>query len=186
MEEGKIVFKNNFQNKEAVIRYPIKEDAKLMWEYINALSKEQTFISFQGEEVLLEEEEKYLKSQLERISKNLSVLLLVVCEGKVIGISGIDMKVRTEKHIGVFGISIAKEFRGEGIGSKLMQLVTSEAEKNIPQLEIITLGCFANNELARQMYQKFGFLEYGNLPKGIKLEKGYVDHIYMYKVVKAS
>lgn len=184
MEEGKIVQRSNFQGKEIVFRYPTKGDLKSMWEYINAVSKERTFISFQGEEISLEEEENFLKSQLERISNNQSVLILVISEGKVIGISGIDMKTRIEKHIGVFGVSIAKQFRGEGIGSKLVELVIKEAEQNITQLEIITLGVFSNNNLAKEMYKKFGFIEYGSLPKGVKLEDSYVNHDHMYKVVK--
>lgn len=155
-----------------------------MWEYINTLSKERTFIRYQGEEVSLEEETKYLNSQLEKISQKCAVLLLVFCEGKLIGISGIDMKDKIEKHIGVFGISVAKDFRGEGIGSKLMELVIEEVEKNLTGLEIITLGVFSNNDLAKKMYQRFGFVEYGSLPKGIKLEKEYADHIYMYKVLR--
>lgn len=183
--EGKIVFKGNSKNgEEIIIRYPIKEDAQLMWEYINTLSKEKTYIRLQGEEVSLEEEEKYLNSQLDKINKNLAVLLLVIVKGKVIGISGIEMKNRIEKHVGGFGISIAKEFRGEGIGSNLIQLVLDEAEKNIPQLETVTLGVFSNNDWAKKMYEKFGFVEYGSLHNGIKLENGYADHVYMYKVIR--
>lgn len=175
MEQGKIIF-----------RPPTREDGKAMCDYINILSEERTFITFQGEKMSLAEEIKHLESQLERIYKKLSVALLVFCEGDLIGISGIDLKVRTERHIGLFSISIAKDFRGQGIGSKLMELVIEEAQKNLLGLEIIILGCFANNTLAIEMYKKFGFVEYGRLPKGIKLENGYVDHIYMYKAVKES
>lgn len=183
--EGKIVFKGKSQKgKEIVIRYPTKADLGAMWEYINTLSKERTFISYQGEEISLEDEEKFLNSQLEKIAKKQAVQLVVVCRGKTIGVSGIEMKERIEKHIGALGISIAKDFRGQGIGSQLMQLVVSEAERNIPQLEIIILGVFSNNDLAKNMYKKIGFVDYGNLPKGIKLEDGYVDHVYMYKVVR--
>ncbi|MBI4009334.1 GNAT family N-acetyltransferase [Candidatus Roizmanbacteria bacterium] len=185
MEEGKIVFEGKSdKGKNIIIRYPTKTDLKAMWEYINTLSKERTYITFQGEKLTLEEEEKFLKTHLEKISKNQAVLLLVFHEGKLIGNSGIDLKERVEKHIGVFGITIAKGFRGEGIGVKLMELVISEAEKNLPNLEIITLGVFASNDVAKEMYKKFGFVEYGNLPKGLKLENGYVDHIYMYKTTK--
>lgn len=180
----KIIFTGKFQDKEIIIRYPTEDDLEMMWKYINVISKERTFISFQGEEVSLEEEEKYLNSQLEKIAKNRSVLLLVFCDKKLIGISGIEMGDRIEKHIGVFSISIAKDFRREGVGSKLMRLVIDEAEKNIPQLEIITLGVFSNNDLANEVYKKFGFVEYGSLPNGVKLENGYVDHNYMYKVIK--
>ncbi len=183
--EGKVVFQGKSEKgKEIVIRYPKKLDLNAMWEYINAISKERTFISYQGEEVSIEEEEKFLNTQLESISKNVAILLLATSGGKVIGICGIDAKTRIEKHLGVFGISIAKEFRGEGIGSQLMQLVISEAEKNIPQLEIIILGVFSNNDLAKKMYENFGFKEYGILPKGIKRDSGYSNHIFMYKVVR--
>lgn len=184
MGEGKIVFKGESEKgKEIIIRYPKKDDVQAMCEYINTLSKERTFIRYQGEEVSLEEETKYLNSQLEKIFQNRAVLLLVFCEGKLIGISGIEMKDRIEKHIGVFGISIAKQFRGEGIGSKLMELVIDEAKKNLTGLEIITLGVFSNNSLAKEMYKKFGFVEYGSLPKGVKLENGYADHVFMYKLI---
>ncbi len=183
--EGKIVFKGNSEkNREIIIRYPTKEDLNFMLEYINEISKEKTFIRLQGEEISKDEEAKFLDLQLEKISKNLSVQLLVFCGEKLVGISGIEMKEKIEKHIGEFGISIAKDFRGEGIGSILMQCVLNEAKNNLSELKIIILGIFANNDLAKDMYKKFGFLEYGNLPSGIKLENGYVDHVYMYKVVK--
>ena len=66
-----------------------------------------------------------------------------------------------------------------------MEKVIDEARKNLPQLEIIMLNVFANNDLAKSMYKKFGFREYGILPQGIKLEKGYADDVLMYKVVRS-
>lgn len=182
--EGKIVFTGKTSKKNPItIRYPKSSDAKAMCEYINALSKERTFVSSQGEEVSLDEEEKYLKKQLEKIAKRMSVQLLVFSYKNLIGISGIEMGEKINKHTGTFGISIAKDFRKEGIGSLLMKLVMEEAVKQICQLEIITLGVFGNNSIAKKMYEKFGFSTYGNLPNGVKLPDGYVDHIYMYKKI---
>lgn len=165
------------------IRYPVVGDAKDMCDYINALSSERTYVIFQGEQTSLEMEEKYVKSQIEKIAKKQAVTLLAITSGKIIGIADINMKDRVESHIGVFAISIAKEFRQEGIGSILMDTVIKEAIKSIPDLEIIVLEIFANNAVARQMYEKYGFVEYGNLPDGIKVESGYVDRVYMYKNV---
>ena len=183
--EGKVVFEGlSDKGNKILIRYPTKDDAQIFCDYINILSKEKTFVRFQGEEVSLEDETKYLNTQLDRISKKQTVELIVFCNNKLIGISSIDMKDKTESHEGVFGISITKEYRGEGIGKKFMQLVLEEAEKNMPQLRIVTLGVFSNNPLAKSMYEKFGFKEHGRLPKG-SLHKGeYVDHIYMYKNVR--
>lgn len=182
--QGNVVFEGKSdKGTDIVIRYPSRDDAKAMCDYINTLSKERTFIRFQGEEVSLERETKFLNSQLQRIAKHESVQLHVFSSGKIIGISEIDMKDKVNGHVGELGISIIKELRGERIGSLLMKLVIDEAIKNIPRLEIITLGVFSNNSLAIEMYKKFGFIEYGNLPNGVKLGDKYVGHIYMYKKI---
>ncbi len=178
----KIVYQGKTKKgNHIIIRYPNKDDARAMCNYINTLSKEQTFIRFQGEEVSLENETKYLNSQLEKIEKKQAVQLLVFFGNQLIGISGIDMKDKTESHEGSFGISIAKEFRGEGIGKKLMELVIEEAKNNLSQLKIITLGVFGNNPLASAIYKKFGFKEFGTLPEGILHKGEYINHVYMYK-----
>lgn len=183
--DRKIVFEGKTKKGTSiVIRYPNQEDAQEMCDYINTLSLEQTFIAFQGEQNTLESETKYLNELLEKIEKRKAVLLLVFCDGKLIGNSGIDLRDKAMSHEGVFGISIAKDFRGEGIGKILMTHVLEEAEKNLPELKIITLGVFSDNDLAYEMYEKFGFKEFGRLPKGIKHKKEYVDHIYMYKNVR--
>lgn len=183
--QGKIVFQRTTEkNNPILVRYPKKSDAKVMWTYINKLSTEQTYILFQGEEIAFKDEEEYLKKMLEKIEKKEAVELLVFSENELIGISGITMRDRAVAHEGVFGISVSKEYRGEGIGKKLMELVIKEAKKNLPQLKIITLGVFSNNLLAIKMYQKFDFEEFGRLPKGIVHKGKYVDHIYMYKKVK--
>ena len=182
--DRKVVFEGvSEKGNKIVICYPTKDDTQIFWEYINTLSKERTFVRLQGEEITLESETRYLSRQLDRINRKTTVELIVFCNGKLIGISAIDMRDRTEKHEGVFGISISKEYRGEGIGKQFMQSVLEEAKKNMPQLRIVTLGVFGDNPLAKSMYEKFGFKEYGRLPKG-SLHGEYVDHIHMYKNIR--
>lgn len=182
---GKIVFDGlSKKGSQIIIRYPTKDDVRGMCDYINALSKEKTFVRFQGEEVSVGSETKYLVSQLKRINKRQTVQLFVINNNKIIGIAAVDMEDKTESHEGVFGLSVSKEFRGEGIGLLLMKLTIEESVKNMPQLKIITLGVFSNNALAMEMYKKFGFTEYGRLPKGSLHGGQYVDHAYMYKNVR--
>ena len=172
------------KGNKMIIRYPAKGDAEKMRNYLNTLSKEQTFIRLQGEQFTLGYERKYLNRQLKRIIKKRTVELLVFCNSNLIGISSVDMKDKTESHEGVFGISLASGYRGEGIGNIFMKLVLEEAERHMPQLRIITLGVFGGNELAISMYEKFGFKEYGRLPKGVLYRGKYIDHIYMYKNIR--
>jgi RimJ/RimL family protein N-acetyltransferase len=184
MEPGKVIF--NRQTKEGsqiMIRYPEASDVKDMWRYMNDLSAEKTYIRYQGEKISREDEEKYVNSLLERLVQNISLQLLVFIDQELVGTSNVDMQDRTDKHRGELGISIAKNFRGKGIGSLLMKATIDEAAKNIPSLEMITLCSFSTNLAGIKLYKKFGFIEYGVLPNGIKLDNGYEDLILMYITV---
>jgi L-phenylalanine/L-methionine N-acetyltransferase len=132
----------------------------------------------------LGEEIAYVEEQIERIHHHLTVELVALCDNAIIGISGIDMKDETERHVGVFGISIAQGYRGEGIGTLLMDAVLKEAEENIPELQIVVLDVFSNNTAAIAMYEKFGFVVYGRLPNGVRHNDVFVDEIKMYKNVR--
>lgn len=171
--------------KEFLIRYPTLADAEAMSAYLNVLSDERTFITFQGEHLTAAEEKEFLTKELKRIAEGKSVMLLVFSENTLIGISNITSGERTSAHVGKFGISIAKEFRGEGIGKILMDVIHKEAEKCIPTLQIIDLGVFASNQLAKNMYQEYGYQEYGTLPGGVLYRGEYIDHIHMYKKIRS-
>ena len=168
---------------DLVIRYVINEDLEKLLEYINTLSKEQTFIRFQGEQMTLEEEKKYLDDFFKKQEAGKAIELLAFIKNELVGVADIHLEDKISSHIGIFGITVKKEFRGEGIGKLLMELVIKEAQKNLKGLQIITLGVFANNPLAKAIYEKFGFKEYGCLPEGILHKEKYVDHLYMYKKV---
>lgn len=168
------------------IRYPIVADSEAMWKYINILSQERTYIRFQGEELPREEEDTFVVDLIKKIENRQALTLLAFHNDTLIGNSGITMHDKIDRHIGEFGISMAKDYRDEGIGSFLMDSVINEAVNHIPALEIVSLTIFANNERAQILYEKKGFIQYGNLPKGIKLEQGYVDHEFMYKVVREN
>lgn len=184
MELGKIVYQGKSKSgREIIFRYPVKDDLKAAWEYINTLSREQTFILFQKEEITLEAEKKWLEGELKKIAEGKTVQLFVFIDDQLAGVSGISMKEKSEKHVGVFGISLSKDFRSEGIGKTLMEIVLKEAKENLKDLKIITLGVFGNNPIARSLYEKKGFVEFGNLPKGILHKGEAVDHIYMYKAI---
>jgi len=181
---GQIVSTFQTSSGEILILYPRSGDAPALLEYINAVSREQTFISFQGEQLTLEQEEAWLRDRLAEIASGTNVTLAALAGDRVIGATGIGLKPLAERHIGVFGISVAQDFRGIGIGTRMMQSAIAEAETHLAGLRIIELGVFANNDLAYRLYQKHGFIEYGRLPGGILHRDEYVDHIYMYKMVR--
>lgn len=182
--QNKTVYEGKIKpDLQVLIRYPNDDDAKAMCDYINALSQERTYITHQGDKIELEDEKEYLKGQLERIVNQESVQLLVFVNGKLSGISSIDLGKRVEEHVGVFGISISKEYRGKGLGKLLMELILKEAEINLQKLRIITLEVMALNSTGIEMYKRFGFKQYANLPEGNKYKGEFVDVLSMYKKI---
>ncbi len=185
MENRLIVFEGKTkQGRQIIIRYPHESDLMEMTQYINTLSKEQTCIRFQGEQMTIEGEERFLDQVLKDVEAHKVVYLAVFYQNALIGTSTIRMGENIEKHIGSFGISIAQGFREEGIGTLLMECVLNEAKQKLTNLRICTLSVFATNERAKHLYEKFGFKEYGTLPKGIQYKGDYIDHVYMFKTIK--
>lgn len=170
--------------QKLIIRYPGFGDYLAIWRYFNTLSAEKTFITFQGEKISKKHENKRLDDKIKAIRQKKAVVLFVFIDGKLSGVSDITLKERVQKHIGSFGITLAPETRGQGLGKLLMSLVISEAQKKLLGLKIITLECFANNEIAQNLYRSLGFIEYGHLPKGLNYRDTLVDEVCMYKMVK--
>ena len=102
-------------------------------------------------------------------------------DNEIVGSSGVRMMKKTEKHIGIFGLIISKGFRGEGIGKTLMKLIEEETKKELLDLKITTLQVYSTNSIARSLYKKMGFAEYGTLPNGIIRGGKSEDAILMYK-----
>lgn len=180
----KIIYEGKTKTgKDIIVRYPDISDLENLLNFINTISDERTFITYQGEHETLESEGKWLRGLLERIENKKSTHLLVYCGSELVGQCGIELKSKTSKHIGVLGITIAKNFRGEGIGKLIFDLTLKEAIKALPDLKIITLEVYSTNEIARELYKKMGFVEYGILPGGVSRNNTFEDAILMYKNV---
>lgn len=159
------------------------QDLKSMWDYINKISKEKTYITFQGETVTLEEEKSFLDEQLSRIQSKTSFMLLAFDEEKLVGICGIDMLERIESHIGELGLSIDKGYRGEGIGKNLCETVINNAKNYLPKLSHLTLKVYSENTPAIDLYVKLGFEHFGTLPESVNIQGETMDILYMYRVI---
>ena len=86
-----------------------------------------------------------------------------------------------------FGISIAKEFWGLGIGRALTEAcIECAKEAGYTQLE---LDVVSDNASAISLYKKIGFVEYGRNPKGFNSRiSGYQELVYtqLYKTPKQT
>ncbi len=185
MKSEKIIFQTITKTGKTVsFRYPTINDAQILMDFINKISLEKTFITFQGEQQTLDQEQKWLESKLKNIENKKCVFLLGFIDKKLVGDAEIESGIFFAKHVGNFGITVDIDYRGDGIGEILMDLIIKEAIKNISDLRIIKLGVFGNNFIGQNLYKKIGFIEYGRLPGGAKHRDDFVDEVLMYKKIK--
>ena len=158
-----------------------------MHNWINEMSKENTFITFSGEEITLDEEREYLEDLVEKINNHKSLSLVCYVGDEFAGKCDVEIKTHLRKrsaHVARFGLSIAKEFRGEGIGYNLSKYTIELVKEYLPDVKIIELECFSSNLPALNLYKKLGFKEIGRIPGAIKYKDEFIDEVLMYLELK--
>lgn len=163
-----------------MVRPPKAADLDQVLIFINDLIAEDTYIVMSGEPMTKSEEKKYLTGLLEDIRQKQAVALYVFDGDKLVANGQIKKRLRRLSHIGDFGITVAKEYRRDGVGSQLMAMLLEQAKTRIG-IKIVTLEVFSNNERGRYIYQKMGFKEFGVLPKSVVHRDEIIDLVQMYK-----
>lgn len=84
-----------------------------------------------------------------------------------------------QSHRGGLGMGLIPEYRGQGIGSKLLAAVIEHSKKF--GLEKIELNVYTTNTSAIALYKKHGFEQEGLIKKYRKLDGKYFDSLVMGK-----
>ncbi len=167
------------KGKQIVFRLVCEDDLEQMHSYVNHLSREDTFVSFSGEQLTLEEEKKYLDEKLGHLSRGDGFLLAATYQDNIVGLADISRMKRRSKHVGYLAISLSSEYREEGIGSELIQTLC-ELGKKIG-FQMVELAVYSVNERGIHVYEKVGFVEVGRIPKKALFHGELVDEIIMVK-----
>jgi ribosomal protein S18 acetylase RimI-like enzyme len=109
----------------------------------------------------------------------LGVQVVAVDEAdKVVGWCDIVRGEReTVAHTGSLGMGLLKEYRGQGLGRKLMDAAIAAAKSQ--GVERVELEVYASNAAAVTLYRKLGFREEGRKLKARKVDGAYDDSIVM-------
>jgi ribosomal protein S18 acetylase RimI-like enzyme len=96
-------------------------------------------------------------------------------EGTLVAVAGAEiigsLVLEPSRHgFGEIGMAVAREWRGRGVGSALLAAAIEWARER--GLHKLSLGVFAHNTAAIELYRKFGFAEEGRRIKQYRRSSG--------------
>src|SRR5208337_1616326 len=107
---------------KVVLRTPRWEDLDDLLELINSVVDEGAEIG-RDEKVSREDEIDWLSGLLARVEKGKTFFVVSEVKDRIIASSDINRRSGFEKHVGVVGIVIRKDFRELGIGTAMMRVL---------------------------------------------------------------
>ena len=113
-----------------------------------------------------------------------SLWYCVVVDGTIAGSVHLAPRTKNGKmaHVAEFGISLAKEYWGMGLGGRAIGFIVEEARKR--RLKRIEFWGVADNMRARGLYKRKGFVEEGRNKKSFIIDGKYHDTIMMARLLK--
>ena len=168
----------NSKTDKFIIRKAVRSDAKELIEYLNIIGGESDFLTFGAGQFkkTVEQEEEFIADSLTKAN---ALFIIAEINGKIVGnlnFSG-GAKERTA-HTGEFGISVLKEYWGNGIGEKLLKyLITWSKASGI--IRKINLKVRTDNTKAISLYKKLGFSEEGLIKRDFLIDGKFYDCLSM-------
>ncbi len=169
--------------KILIVREAVQNDAKALVELVTAYGNDADMIPLEKGEFVptIKQEEEWIRSF--SIPPN-SLLMLAEIEGRIVGNIDITGSHRRKLfHTASLGISVRKEFQGQGIGKELLMAALSWCTNN-EFLELIWLQVYEDNEIARKMYEAAGFEVSGKQAEFFHEKRGRVGNVLMTAYLK--
>ena len=170
--------------RKVVLRALRSSDLALGIEFANCLVDERAENPLLGilldKRVTRKDELDFLKRQLKGIREGNLVNVAAFSGSKMVGNSSIIRRPFSDvRHSGSLGIGIRKEFRGEGLGRRMLEVLLEKAEGE--GILLVELEVFATNKVARRLYENLGFVTFGVVPKGLLRNGKFIDAVRMYR-----
>ncbi len=159
-----------------VIRPARPSDAAALAATIAAIVAERLPVLFAREKPPAAEQ---VAAMIARHAEDARSCLLLACDGDaVIGMLDFSSLARSQqRHVGSFGMSVARAARGRGVGTRLMgALLAFAAGHGYRRIE---LEVFATNTAAIRLYEREGFAHEGRRPGAVMVGDEAVDVLMM-------
>ncbi len=167
--------------REIILRSAEVSDGTDLVQYLKVTASETPFLIREPEEVTItvQQETAFLEN---KINDERELMLIATLDGKHIGNCSV-MSLGSYKrysHRCDIAIALYKEYWGVGIGKAMLETALDIA-KNIGY-EQAELEVIADNKSAISLYEKLGFVKYGEFPNNMKYSDGsYANAYWMMK-----
>ncbi len=162
-----------------LIREATLEDAEALRDYAGRLFAERLPGIFRRDKPTIEQEMDFLNAYL---TQENSTLLVAERDGVIVGNIGfMGEKLAEEAHTGTFGISVAKDARGSGIGTALIGALMAWAP--LHGITRIQLLAWTNNPGSIRLYERLGFEREGVLRRAVITEGATIDVLLLAKLL---
>lgn len=78
----------------------------------------------------------------------------------------------------IWGVYVHPDFRGRGIARRLMEAILEQV-KSLPSVKQIHLTVMNDNAIAKTLYRRLGFVEWGIEPRALLIDGVYYDEAHM-------
>ncbi len=103
--------------------------------------------------------------------------IIAIDGNKIIAHLNLNGNIQTDLHRCRLGMGIDSNYRGIGLGKKLIQFAIDFCKTN--QIEYIDLSVFAHNLPALKLYKSIGFVERGIVEDCFRMNEIIIDDIQM-------
>jgi RimJ/RimL family protein N-acetyltransferase len=158
------------------------DDVVSLHQFVVDLTQERLPVIFRRDRApTLEEERSSTQNLLDAPN---STLLVAEAMGAIVGVLDFHGgKHEQRAHTGELGVSVARSWRRQGVGSTLIgELERWAKPRGIKRIE---LHVFSNNSPAIRLYEKLGFALEGRRVGAVEVDGSYIDVIQMGKVIQA-
>jgi len=108
-------------------------------------------------------------------------VFVAVLDGQVVGMAGLHVGTRKQRHTGNVGMMVHDQFQGRGIGRELLEMLLHVAD-NFLGLTRVELEVYPDNIRAVRLYESCGFEHEGRKRKAVWRHGEHQDILVMGRV----
>lgn len=150
--------------------------AEAMSAFMQGLVAERLETVFERDAAPTEEEElEFIRKTAEN---DRAAIFLALSGETVVGLLDFRAHAKPQMaHGGEFGVSVAKDYCGQGVARRLLEQLLIWAEAR--GFKRVDLRVFSNNTNALRLYERLGFVKEGCQKEAVRVGNSFVDLLYM-------